>query len=135
MKFIFPLWIILALLLSSILWADSTRAACPLDSIDPGETSSATNPIQMVVACPCIAWTAPDGIAVDHYHIYANGIMRASQVFKTYEHCLVEKRVVEEVVVKAAATEQAVSDLPVSGSLFVEWVDRQCLDGNKVVPC
>jgi len=124
----------LFLFLAVMAYETGAVAACPEDAIDPNEVSSPTDPVQMVIQDPCIFWNAGTG-AVDHYHIYVAGLMRASQGTRTYQHTIAEKRVVEQIVVEAVATDVASPDAPLSDPLYVEWVDRQCLEGNKVVPC
>lgn len=131
MKFITAFWVWVVLMCIP----GFALAACPLNSIDPGEASSAANPVQLVVPCACIAWAAPVGFPIHHYHLFSDEIMRVSQEPTQYEFCMTEKRVVYEVVVKSVSTELMTTDTTVSGSLFIEWVDRQCLDGDRVVSC
>ena len=109
-------------------------AACPEDSIDPNTSSSPTDPVQLVVDCACINWSASTGPA-HHYHLFSGGLMRYSGADRSVVYCMGGKRTVEEISVEAVAEAVEMPDSPISGSLYIEWVDKQCLDGNIVVQC
>lgn len=124
---------LIAVILLAVFEAD---AACPEDSVDPGQTSSPTNPVQLVVQDACITWAVPPpGFEVHHYHYYAGGIMLVSQTGRSYLHSITEKRVVEEIRIKSVSPDIDTTETTVSDPLYIEWVDRQCLTGNIVVTC
>lgn len=113
----------------------NAQEPCPVGVVDLGETTSSQNPAQFVTQCNCVGWTAPTDIVVDHYHFYSGGILRTQPTTGAHRYCAAEKRSVEEIVIKAVAENVEDSDTTISNSLYIEWVDRQCLDGDRVVPC
>ena len=112
----------------------AAAAECPEDPVGTEEPSSETDPIQIVVQCACIGWDAGTG-TVNHHHFYANDIMKGVPLNRSYYHCLEEKRVAERLVVEAVSANLGTPNSIVSEPLYVEWVDLQCLEGNRVITC
>lgn len=124
-----------ALLLAISFLLLTATVAPAQEAISLSEDTSPNSPAQVVESCVPISWAAPPDLAVNHYHFYSGGILRANVVTPPYLHCIAEKRTIEEIFVRAIADSVEFLDTTLSNSLYVELVDRQCLEDIRVVPC
>lgn len=118
-----------------IVMCKDAEAACPENGIPVTEQTTQQSPAQFVTSDICINWAAPLSIVMHHYHVYENDLMTSAPTSRSHPLTMDEKRVVFKIEVQGAAEDIELVDTPISDPLFVEWVDLQCLDGPRVVPC
>jgi hypothetical protein len=116
------------------------------EDVDMGST--ADNPVEFVDPCQCYVWAEGTGAElIGHYHFFADGVSSGIPTQRAMDYCIPEKGVTVKIDVVASPAVYPGTHSPVSGSLFVRWVDRnteqscvawapaQCLIGDRVVPC
>jgi hypothetical protein len=115
--------------------------------VDTQVATSLLNPAQFVSDDLCINWATGTG-AVNHYHFYADDVNVGNPAQRALRYFVPAKGQVFKLDVEAVGPMRGVVTSALSGSFFVEWVDRdtsqvceawapeQCVDVfDRVVPC
>jgi hypothetical protein len=127
--------------------ADAQTLCLEDQGVDTQVATSLLNPAQFVSDDLCINWAVTPG-AVNHYHFYADDVNVGNPAQRALRYFVPTKGQVFKLDVEAVGPTRGVVTSALSGSFFVEWVDRdtsqvceawapeQCVDVfDRVVPC